>query len=106
MNYIICTTGRARSSVLMYYLKQLGAGYPDEWTNPWFNRQRDFYDLDELCKFVRRHLTDGHIGMRISFGELKSVCSVHSIKAKAFFDKALPDAKLIYFYARQSPPNC
>ena len=81
----------------MYYLKQLGAGYPDEWTNPWFNRQRDFYDLDALCDFVRRHITDGHIGMRISFGELKSVCSVHSIKAKAFIDKCLPNAKYIYF---------
>ena len=97
MNYIICTTGRARSSVLMIYLKQLGAGYPDVWCNSWFNRQRDFYDLDELCKFIQSRKTDGHVGLRTTWSGIQAVCNTHNLKIKKFFDKALPNAKYIYF---------
>lgn len=97
MNYIICTTARGRSSVLKAYLKQLGAGFPDAWTNPWFNRERDFYNLDALCTYIQNRATDGHCGLRMHWDALKKVCKTHNITAKAFFDKCLPEARFIYF---------
>lgn len=97
MNYIICTTGRARSSILMGYLKQLGAGFPDEWLNPWFNSQRDFFDLDALCQFIQKRNVDGFCGMRTTFTGVTTACRVHKITLKQLVDKALPDAKYIYF---------
>lgn len=97
MNYIVCTTGRGRSSVLMFYLKQLGAGFPEVWTNPWFNRERDFSDFQALCAFIQSREVDGHCAMRMTWQALLEVCKTHNVKAKAFFDRCLPNAKYIYF---------
>lgn len=97
MNYIICTTGRARSSVLMFYLKQLDAGYPDEYLNEWFNRKRDIYDLDDVCRFIQKRNNDGFGAMRTTFTGLMRICNIHKITIKQLFDKALPNAKYIYF---------
>ena len=97
MNYVICSTGRARSSVLMTYMKQLGSGYPDEWTNSWFNKHRDHKDLNEVIKHIHKRKTDGHISLRITWSGLLKICRQHNIKSKEFFDKAVPDAKYILF---------
>lgn len=97
MNYIICTTPRARSSVLMRYLKQLGAGYADAWLNPWFDALRDADNPEAHYTFIKSRETDGHCGIRVTWGALSNFCKKNNIKTKAFFDTILPDAKFIYF---------
>ena len=97
MNYVICTSGRARSSVLMKYLKQLGAGFPEEWTNSWFAKRRNIKDYKALVKYIQSRDVDGHTALRITWVGLLRLCTIHNIKAKPFFDDCLPDAKFIYF---------
>ena len=97
MNYVICSSGRARSSVLMHFLKQLGAGLPDEWTNPWFYSQFEAGNFDALCRFIQSREIDGHTGLRMTWKGLIRVCYIYDCKAKPFFDAALPGAKFIYF---------
>lgn len=97
MNYIIASTGRARSSILARYLKQVNAGYADVWLNSWFNALRDYYDLDALCRFIRNKSHDGRCALRLTWDMLRNVCHTHNISAKTFFEKSVPDAQFIYF---------
>lgn len=97
MRYVICSTGRARSSVLMRYLKQLGAGLADVWTNPWFYSEFEVGNFEALCKFVGSRNVDGHVGLRMTWKGLVQVCRMYQTEAMPFFHTALPDAKFIYF---------
>ena len=81
----------------MSYLKQLGAGFPDEWTNPWFYSKFEAGDFDALCRFVGSRDVDGFTGLRVTWRGMMQLCRIYDVKASEFFDKALPDAKFIYF---------
>lgn len=95
LNYIICSTGRARSGVLTAYLKQLQYGAPDEFFEvARFNILNK--PLVELKPFIESKRVDGIFGMRIVWSHLRRLYEKHGIGMSRFIEEYVPDPKIIF----------
>lgn len=95
MNYLILSTGRARSGVLCNYLRQIGVGEPDEF----YEKARyvlyvhsDHYDVKDWLE-SKRH--NSILGMRMVFSHIRTMYDALGLTLKEFVDIFLPGAKYI-----------
>lgn len=95
MNYIILSTGRARSGVLCNYLRQLKCGMPDEF----YERVRfDLYthtNHDNVADWLEDYRDNGILGMRIVFSHIRTMHNSLGLTLKEFIDTFLIDAHYI-----------
>ncbi len=96
MNYLICSTGRARSGVLASYLKKLKCGAPDEF----YERVRfDLYKItneSEVQAYLEKRRVNGILGMKMVWSHVSTMHNTLGLKLKTFIDTYIPDPKYLF----------
>ena len=96
MNYLICSTGRARSGVLASYLKQVGCGAPDEF----YERKRFDLNRSQSVDAVRKYITGqrvgGIFGMRMVWSHVRTMYVALDMKLSDFVSVFLPGCHYIF----------
>ena len=96
MNYLICSTGRARSGTLANYLRKLGCGKPDEF----YERVRfDLYKIQkpaEVQAYLEEYRVNGIFGMKMVWSHVRTMHETLGLQLKEFIDTYIPDSKYIY----------
>ena len=96
MNYLICSTGRARSGVLASYLRQLTIGMPDEF----YEQLRfDLYQKEtetEVREFLENRRVNGTFGMRMVWSHIHCMHQTLGLTLKEFVDTYIPNPKYIF----------
>lgn len=95
MNYLICSTGRARSGVLASYLRHLKIGNPDEF----YERLRFDWNMrpQETAQLIKERTVNGVFGMRMVWSHVACMQeSLGGLTIKQFVDKYMPDPHYIF----------
>ena len=96
MNYLICSTGRARSGVLANYLRKLKCGAPDEF----YERVRfDLYtlqDSDKVQSFLEEYRVNDIFGMKMVWSHVSQMHKTLGLTLKEFIDAYMPNPKCLF----------
>ena len=96
MNYLICSTGRARSGVLANYLRKLKCGAPDEF----YERVRfDLYrleDSDKVKSFLEEYRVNDIFGMKMVWSHVSQMHKTLGLTLKKFIDDYLPNPRYLF----------
>ena len=95
-NYYIVTEGRAGSSLICDYLKQLGVGWPNAWFDFRCQSQEEYRELIESKRI------DGILASKLSWGPIRYANTnyIHDMQAHKFLTELIPNAKWIYLTRR------
>ena len=100
MNYYIITEGRAGSTLLCDYLKQLGMGFPHAWLD---NEETVTESIETIKASIEEKRQNGILGIKISWGilfKIRKAFDDTEFNVKQFMDTLLPNAKFIYLTRR------
>ena len=96
MNYLICSTGRARSGVLASYLKKLECGAPDEF----YERVRfDLYKIQEnaaVQTYLEEYRVNGILGIKMVWSHVSQMHKTLGLTLKQFIDTYMPNPKYLF----------
>ena len=101
LNYIVLSTGRARSGVLTKYLAQLGVGDPNEY----YEKLR--FDLHkcstepEVKEWLSQKRKNDILGMRMVGSHIRCMHNRLGIRLKEFINTYLPNA--VYIHQTRDP---
>ena len=96
INYIILSTGRARSGVLASYLRKVGLGNVDQWYE---KAHFDLYkctDKKSTHNWLESKRKEGILGIKLVFSHIRRMNKSLGIGLKEFADTYFPDAYYIY----------
>lgn len=96
MNYLILSTGRARSGVVASYLRKLGCGAPDE-----FYEQARFHlhtiaEPEGIKEYIEERRVNGIFGMKMVWSHVRKMNEVLRLKLKPFIDTYVPSPRYIF----------
>ncbi len=96
MNYLICSTGRARSGVLASYLKRLECGAPDEF----YERVRfDLWTIQDSAAvktFLEKYRINDIFGMKMVWSHVSQMQKTLGLTLKEFIDEYMPNPNYLF----------
>lgn len=99
INYVILTNGRAGSSLLNSYLRQMKAGNPQSWIEFYFKSDVE-HTAEGLQALLETKRVDGILGIKVSWHYLWRLYNEFGITTRTFFQECMPNAKVIYLGRR------
>ena len=96
MNYLICSTGRARSGVLASYLRQLKIGSPDEFYEKLRFVLWTMDTPEEVKGFLEAHRVNGIFGMRMVWSHVRTMHNTLGLTIQEFIGTYIPNPKYIF----------
>ena len=96
MNYIIVTEGRAGSTLLCQYLRQMGIGDPKTYLSSDFDKDANTVEL--MAEHLKAQRVDGILGVKVSWGILMKLDKDYNLNMNThqFLNAVCPNAKYLY----------
>lgn len=96
MNYLICSTGRARSGVLAKNLRSLNVGAPDEFYEHARFDLHTLSDAESVRDYLEAQRVDGILGMKMVWSHVRKMHQSLGLALGEFVETYLPEAKFLY----------